>query len=541
MTAVKWEALDPHTYEDIVAALLGTLDQDAERIDGSGGDGGRDVQVRREAGADWFELKSFTGRLDARSGRRRNVERSLERAAASHPLSWTLVVPIDPTPDELLWFDHVGGGHSFPTQWRGRTWLDGQMANNPALTRYYLAGGADEALQLLSELNLEQQAALARGVPDAVERLRTLTRRVNELDPHYRFELATYDDTVMVSVRPRYRSAVIDRPISGSVGFTFPDTREGRAAREQLLETINYGVPGTFGPEVVGAVTLDLPGGLGGEFEGGTILLSSAEDEEFRINARLSIVDAQSNEIVSLPLLFDERRRGERGADLTGRDPSGALISKIRFDTVGGRANVNFLNTAPQDALPSAVLPALRVLRALTKPNVLRISFAGAHEPARWRELFDEEFVSQPFVELMEAFNRVQVATGVFFPIGPGFTPADVANIHLADALLRDQPYQQTWESATFELVVSDGDAVDQFREMVEADDERPHSISEDSLELAICGQQLRLGPIVVRLDAARVSNREQILGLLPLTPGDAVKLDLVPGTSAVRTVSLAG
>jgi len=82
-----------------VSVLLSRLHPDAERIDGIGGDGGRDVQLRTSQRLDLFELKSFTGRLTARSpNRRRQVEESLRTAAGLQPDSWSLVVPIDHNP-----------------------------------------------------------------------------------------------------------------------------------------------------------------------------------------------------------------------------------------------------------------------------------------------------------------------------------------------------------------------------------------------------------------------------------------------------------
>ena len=101
---VQWSDLEPNRYEDMVSVLLGRSHPESQRIDGSGGDGGRDVQIvtgedRRLTHA--FELKSFTGRMTR--GRRRQVERSLERAAELEPERWNLVVPIDPTPGEDRW------------------------------------------------------------------------------------------------------------------------------------------------------------------------------------------------------------------------------------------------------------------------------------------------------------------------------------------------------------------------------------------------------------------------------------------------------
>ena len=71
---IQWNGLDPQGYEDMVSVLLSRLHPDAQRIDGKGGDGGRDVQI--VDGQDGtityaFELKSFTGRVT--TGRRRQV------------------------------------------------------------------------------------------------------------------------------------------------------------------------------------------------------------------------------------------------------------------------------------------------------------------------------------------------------------------------------------------------------------------------------------------------------------------------------------
>lgn len=97
--SIKWDEFDPGGYEDMVSVLLNRLHPNAQRIDGKGGDGGRDVQIA--CGQDGqvieaFELKSFTGRMN--SSRRKQVARSLKRAATLAPSRWSLVVPIDPTP-----------------------------------------------------------------------------------------------------------------------------------------------------------------------------------------------------------------------------------------------------------------------------------------------------------------------------------------------------------------------------------------------------------------------------------------------------------
>ena len=42
---IQWNDFEPQGYEDMVSVLLSRLHPDAQRIDGKGGDGGRDVQI----------------------------------------------------------------------------------------------------------------------------------------------------------------------------------------------------------------------------------------------------------------------------------------------------------------------------------------------------------------------------------------------------------------------------------------------------------------------------------------------------------------
>ena len=57
--SIRWDEFEPGGYEDMVSVLLSRLHPNAQRIDGKGGDGGRDVHlVRGQDGqiTDAFEL-----------------------------------------------------------------------------------------------------------------------------------------------------------------------------------------------------------------------------------------------------------------------------------------------------------------------------------------------------------------------------------------------------------------------------------------------------------------------------------------------------
>lgn len=91
---VQWESLEPGTYEDMVAVLISRLNPSAQRIDGSGGDGGRDVQVPTDDGLTGYEIKCFAE--DATW-----APPKCGRFVGCGPDSLAWVALIDPTPDEL--------------------------------------------------------------------------------------------------------------------------------------------------------------------------------------------------------------------------------------------------------------------------------------------------------------------------------------------------------------------------------------------------------------------------------------------------------
>ena len=347
--SIQWNDFEPQGYEDMVSVLLSRLHPTALRIDGKGGDGGRDVQIAREQDdqiTDAFELKSFTGKMT--STRRKQVARSLKRASALEPARWSLVVPIDPTPDEELWFRRLGGGSSFPITWLGRTWLDEKMSAFPDIQRYYLEGAKDEVFRLLRELREEQ--ARVTDVHDAVGRSRTLRERLNEIDPYYRYELSTgttaagswpadvalsvsFGDT-RVDVYPKYPGAAKDRPISINVKAVFGP------GDEVIQNALNYGLEATIPPRMIRSMTVDAPGGLGGSFkEGEIILLPTNRRLDEPVTLALNIMDGDRL-LASCPIHLTEQTRGLRGSVVTGIDSTGWLQVCLKMDVAAEEVEV---------------------------------------------------------------------------------------------------------------------------------------------------------------------------------------------------------
>lgn len=519
----------------MVSALIGRLHPDAEKVDGAGGDGGRDVLIHGPAGLVIFELKSFTGRLT--SSRKNQVRQSLRRATAHSPVEWNLVVPIDPTPAEMDWFDRLRTEVACPIRWLGKNWLDREFAARPEFQRYFLEGAADEAVRMLTEIH-QEETALAHGVPDAMERLQRLMVRANELDPYYRFELASDGATTSVNVVPRYHGAERDRPITASFVLTFPDTERGRAARVAFEEAEALGTPTVIPAEFVSNVRIDMPAGLGGEFDSGTL-------EALPVDlsgvppwpVELACVDPEGAVTARLRLDMRVVSRGREGAVLEGFDRASAIRCGMTLRLATSNVRLRVEVRRPTEYLPHELLPGARFLAEFHAPNRMRI----VRPPDEMvlgevTEIPGEDWIEPRFVEFVADMALVQLESGQVQPVPMEMLPEDLIRGAQAGLLLRGGALQVTWNSITFTL--GTGSLLEQ-REALRETGHRLRLESREPAEFVIFGQTYRIGRgQVTELESAKLRGRLPKRALAPVL-SEPVKVTLVPDATNLAEIRL--
>jgi hypothetical protein len=515
MATVQWDKVPQQTYDDMVAVLISTLHPAAERLDGSGGDGDRDIQIRHDDGRlDLFELKSFTGRLGWKPNRRSQVERSLKKAAQHNPNSWTLVVPIDHNKEELAWFDRLRRRYPFPLVWSGRTWLDKQMASHPAIVRYYLEDGDSEALRLLLELNREQ-ARLAGGFPDALERLRVLKQRIDEVSPHWRLDVSLVGDTITMQLRPCYRGAERDHPILITTVFDFPDTPTGQEAARRLRQALDYGDEVVVEPDYVRDLRVDLPGRPGEVIPASPriIMGPAGEGIPFRLDARAVISDPAGTPLGSLPLWFDRRQPGPRGGELSGQDATGVLRLSMRIDHLERKGTINFqIGPPPDDLLPGALLPTLRLLQHLHAPNRLEVRI-GASTFMHPSPLPPTESISPAYIALLEDLERVQGSTHTVFPVPRELRYDDISAIRRAARLVAGEQVPVGSGPASASITLTDPQV---FEKLLVDDTPFAVAFTDGNYSETIAGVEVPLGPAIATLPSATVADRAELLAARP-------------------------
>ena len=528
--SIRWDELEPQGYEDMVSVLLSRLHPEAQRIDGKGGDGGRDVQIVNEQDgsiSDAFELKSFTGRMT--SSRRRQVISSLDRVVALNPACWTLVVPIDPTPGEIEWFRQLGTDYCFPTRWYGKTWLDERMSAFPDIRRYFLERTEHELNRLLQEL-VEERAMVA-DAHDAVGRVRRLREHLDKIDPHYRYELATgptaanirpsdvvfsvsFND-VRVDIYPKYLGAPRDRPITITANVVV-DPEFG-----EIQKALDYGLGATIPPHLISSLVVDAPAGLGGSFTTlGIDLLPTDTSLDDPVTLAVEVVDG-NRLLASCPIHLTEQTWGLKGGILTGTDSTSWLEASLTADIVAREFTAEF-KLVPKPVMPSALMPLCRWLSTLQPTRGLRIRWPNGFE------VRSEVQTSFPFDQrlgrVIEAFAYLQDHSGIYWEISPSLIHEDEEEVVMAANLLQGKSIDFTWESLNLRL--------DHWGPpLEELLDGRPHAyLIEQDMWLKLEEATIPIGRVQTHFESACLA--DPIAVQRALIAGSPTQIRLVPGDS---------
>lgn len=530
--AVEWDRVsrDPKLYEDMVSCLLCTLHPDAIRTDGSGGDGGKDVHLHTPGGLEIFELKSWVGRP-----RRPQVERSFARAMTHSPAKWTVVAPIDLTDAERNWFDRLTSNVAADCSWYGLTQLNRDMAENPAIVRYWLQD-VDAELRRLVELYHAEAAALSGGAPEAANRIAKVAAQLAELDPFYRvdMQLDTAKGLTRYTLQPKYRGATYARPIRFAATIAMPDTEQGRAVLGALRASIDYGEPSTVPASFVTSVEVDAPLGLGARIENAELRIEGSILQGTKTEVVATLKSPSGRPLGRLPLAGGVRI-GVRGVSLDLTDESGCLHLRLRGDHDGAGHQTYTYTYKP--TAPVSALPAMRFLSHLKRPNILMIfggpMFTTVIGPPT--EVPSPEGLVEPYgLELMELLGRVQEATHFRFPVPAELTDEEVRGARQADELLQGKVVTATWSGLTVHVPAPEAETFLQQFNLSAGSLDRAASIwLGEELEVPIGRHLIPVGPTTTCAGSARLADPAALRqAVTRATCEETICIDLVPGNT---------
>jgi hypothetical protein len=474
---VNWGSYPGETLELVMAVLLGQERPASWRRSASQGDGGIDVIDPVSGGYEIYQIKRFSERLT--NNQKTQIKDSLttakERPRLDKPIThWFLVLPLDPTSEDEAWFRTLTTDAPFQCTWLGRTFWDSEASKYPYVIDYYLRDGKGRLLERVKTLTklLADPESPARPA-DVVDTLRRLHQELNAADPHYRYDISITnapptaravqqglimsqtigagESFVTIDVIARFREALVDRPIGGSLSFVVQDPDSGIDLTEEVRLHTEYGRGLSLPEGALTKFTVDAPGGLGGEFGGGLGVLGPASlplKEPHRLELELLAPDDSILAAVSVPVA--DITKGSKGIEITGTEPSGAFDFECRIDQpdpASGHAVGEWgLRQRKLAGLHAkTALPAIQFMARLTVPYRLRTSLfkgpARAFSGIRELDETESQLINEQHLAFAEHLAELQAHTSTIIALPELVSAEEIAHVAAIASILRGESF----------------------------------------------------------------------------------------------------
>lgn len=476
---IPWTRYSGEDVESVLATFISLEERDAIKIRPSRGDGGIDLIVYLEAETvNVYQIKKFAENL--KSSQKAQIENSwkelLTTTADLHVKinSWHLVMPLDPTNENLRWAKELIEPSGTKFIWDGLSRVDGWASKHPEVIDYYFSNGKEEvseyAAKLLSMAN----------VPDCSDpailenRLRDLCSQLDKLDPYYAYSvhvLSEYDkrDDLCPRVPGVVMSQIIVTPGKGRIAvdviektpiasmlhpmtFALKITAGTDDEKEQAKNFIEFGMPFTSLPAEVIDQSHQLP--VGRSCDGirkGTIKTLDLPASNCVRSASLFWEGCGE-----LHLIVDKATHGTKGAFFSAHDATETFRLNFKWigSKTGGTINYEFSFNKLLNKRSRDVARTYRFLSEAKDEEVeLRIDGASAlyfHLGLR-DDVVAEVNAIYSLAVALETVNKV-ADREVPFPDYFEITKGEVAKLKDAARLLDGETIVYSWESHWFIL-----------------------------------------------------------------------------------------
>lgn len=331
---IDWAGLGQERFDRTVEVLLrDRFGPRVRAVNGKGGDGGVDIEIRMEYDILWIiQLKYFeTGFSGGFSPRRKQIKKSYQKAMSQQPSLWTLIVPCLCTTPEDEFVKNLNGGQNSPViTVVDRDDLDKWMAEAPHIEASVLRTTNSE-LERLAKIFNQEKAAMLEGISDVVSRVTNLGSVVNSLHPEWAVGFA-YGPTGLssVSVQPRYPGAQVADPITFAVGLG----ELSADLNDALTRSIGYGTSETVVLPAAVVTSVHISGGpfVSRDYPPGAVQLMTAPSGPLR-GKRLEITASFGDKLA--PQTFEgaitHSAPGDIGGTIEADFCSGHLKVRLRL------------------------------------------------------------------------------------------------------------------------------------------------------------------------------------------------------------------
>lgn len=481
---IPWTRYSGEDVESVLATFISLEERNAIKIRPSKGDGGIDLIVYLDAETvDIYQIKKFAENL--KNSQKAQIENSWQELSATTAVlhvkinSWHLVMPLDPTNENLRWAKELVEPSGTKFIWDGLSRVDGWASKYPEVIDYYFSNGKEEvseyAAKLLSMANLPDCSD-----PVILEnRLRDLCSNLDKLDPYYAYSvhvLSEYDkrDDFCTRAPGVVMSQILVTPGSGRIAidviektpiasmlhpltFSVKIIAETDEEKEQAQNFIEYGMPFTSLPAEVIDQDCQLPVGRSYEgFRRGII-------KSYDLNTSNCIRSASLfwEGCGELQLIVDKTTHGSKGVFFSAHDDTETFKLNYKWDASqpGGTLNYEFSFSNLANKRSRDVARTYRFLSEATDKKVdLRIN--GTSALSFNLDIRDDliDLINKIYglAVALETVNRA-ADSEMPFPDVYKTTKGEIANLRDAARLLDGESVVYSWESHWFNL---DGDKV---------------------------------------------------------------------------------
>lgn len=191
---IPWTRYSGEDVESVLATFISLEERGAIKIRPSRGDGGINLIVYLDSETvDVYQIKKFADNL--KSNQKIQIKNSWQELSATtaeldvNINSWHIVMPLDPTNENLKWAKELVESSGTRLVWDGLSRVDGWASKYPEVVDYYFSNGKEEvseyAARLLSVANLPDCSD-----PSILEnRLRDLCTHLDKIDPYYAYSV----------------------------------------------------------------------------------------------------------------------------------------------------------------------------------------------------------------------------------------------------------------------------------------------------------------------------------------------------------------
>lgn len=489
MIRVPWSTLSGEAVEDFVSQilLLRHANKPGNRIRPSKGDKGMDVRIREAGGLAVYQVKRYATTLS--SSQRSKIKSSFERfvnevAAREAVVRWELVMPLDPTPENIEWFESLTDKHPFECRWTGLSELDSYAAENSVLVEYHF-GDPEPMQRTITEL-LHAGSPVMPGLPpesrlDAIStKMATLAKSLDDLDPHYRYEVELHRKIVdqnplevamhraspgrvvtqildveshwlLVHTIARCSASTELRPIKGTLTMV---AKEGSEQQKAIEDFITFGAPLVDMP-----ATMDGAEGPPFSFEDGQGIVTFMPSQSEQLPPLSIVLENQAGRVVFSGALTDVRV-----ASGTASEPGYWLSAKCADELVhlestvsSGRPSQLRIRIVGASGIPVANgLSLADFLASHLESDNLGISIRGTNTkvsgPWKLSRTGAEAEQAQSIVRMVRALISMQAYTMTPILMPRTWSDSSLRRWEEIARMLNGEAIQRSWESIGVQL-----------------------------------------------------------------------------------------